>query len=64
MFGILDNLARAAIGVVTLPLEVASDVVTMGGAMTDQSEPYTSKRLKQIGENLEKAVTGDGGSAF
>ncbi len=59
MFGILDNLTRAALGVLTLPLEVTSDVVTLGGALTDQDETYTGKRLRQIGEKLESAVEGD-----
>lgn len=35
----------AAVGVVTLPVSAAVDVVTLGGALIDPDEPYTVSRL-------------------
>lgn len=54
-----DKLLKAAIGTVLLPVEIAKDVVTLGGAMTDDTgteDPYTVKRLKNIGKNIDEAL--------
>lgn len=56
MFGILESVAKAAIGVVTLPVSVAADVITLGGALTDKEQPYTAKSVSDVVKNLEKAV--------
>ena len=32
MFGLIESLAKAAVGVVTLPVAVVADVITLGGA--------------------------------
>lgn len=56
MFGIVSSLARAAVGTVLLPVDVVTDVVTLGGSLTDREEPYTAKRLSQIGDALDDAV--------
>ncbi len=53
---ILGSVTKAALGVVTLPLAVASDLVTMGGAMTDRDEPYTATQISDIVKNVEDAV--------
>ncbi|MEE4153437.1 MAG: hypothetical protein V2I27_04695 [Erythrobacter sp.] len=50
-----DALAKAAVGALLLPVDIASDVVTMGGELTD-SRAATPKRLKQIGRALDRAV--------
>ena len=42
MFGMLESLAKAALGVVTVPVAVVADVVTMGGALTDKVKSYTA----------------------
>jgi hypothetical protein len=39
---------------VTTPIAVVKDVATMGGACTDQAEPYTVKQLKRIGNDVEE----------
>ncbi len=48
----LGKLASAAVGVVASPIDLAKDVVTMGGALTDKSEPYTVTRAKQVANDL------------
>ena len=51
-----DSLFKAVVGVVKLPIDVAADVVTLGGAITDQDETYTGKGLRKIMENLDDAT--------
>ncbi len=56
MFG---SILKATVGVVVdLPLSIAKDVVTLGGALTDEPSA-TAKSLDTIGENVEKAVDPD-----
>lgn len=52
----LGNLLKAAVGVVTLPIDVAADVITMGGALTDKQQPYTADKASDIMRNLTKAT--------
>lgn len=57
MFGMLGDLAKAAVGVVIeTPIAVVTDVVTMGGALTDKDQPYTATALEKIMENVENAT--------
>ena len=53
--GFFSKLAKATIDVVTLPVAVVKDVVTIGGLSTDQHEPYTVQKAKSIEKNLGKA---------
>lgn len=50
------SLLKAAVGVVTLPIDVAADVITMGGALTDQDKPYTAKKALDIMGNIAAAT--------
>ena len=59
MFGFIEGLAKAAVGVVALPVQVVADVVTLGGALTDKDEPYTAKGVSDVMQNLQDAVTPD-----
>ena len=59
MFGLLESLAKAAVGVVTLPVTVVADVITLGGALTDKDEPYTASAANDIVKNLTNAVKPD-----
>lgn len=60
MFGLLSDLTKAVVGVVVeTPIAVATDVVTIGGALTDKDEPYTVTALKRVAQNVENAVTPD-----
>lgn len=56
MFGLIESLAKAAVGVVAAPVSVVADVVTLGGALTDRERPYTADQIAQIVKNLEDAV--------
>lgn len=56
MFG---ELLKAAVGVVTTPVTLAADVITLGGALTDRDEPYTATQLSEVMKNLESAVKSD-----
>lgn len=57
MFDILEDLTKAAIGVVKLPVSVVADVVTLGGALTDKDAPYTVENVSEIVKNLDNATT-------
>ena len=56
MFGMLESLAKAAIGVVTVPAAVVADAVTMGGTLTDKDKPYTADAVADFVRNLEDAA--------
>ncbi|OWV98438.1 MULTISPECIES: hypothetical protein [unclassified Rhizobium] len=53
MFGKLISLA---VDTVTLPVSVAVDVVTLGGALVDRPEPYTVSKAKRIGKEVGGAI--------
>jgi len=50
------SIFKAIVGVVTLPLDIAADVVTLGGVMTDKETPYTVKKLGKIYDNIDEAT--------
>ncbi len=56
MFGMLGSLAKAAVGVATLPVTVAADIITLGGTMTDKDKPYTADAAEKILKNLKDAA--------
>lgn len=56
MFG---SLLKAAVCVVTAPVAVVADVVTLGGTMNDRKETYTESQLKALVKNVENAVDPD-----
>ena len=57
MFGILENLTKAVVGVVIeTPIALVKDVVTLGGAITDDDEPATVTALRNVVQNIEKAI--------
>ena len=56
MFDIFESLAKAALGVVTVPVAVVADVVTLGGALTDKDKPYTAGAVSDVLQNLEDAT--------
>lgn len=49
----LSGVVRAVVDTALLPVEVAKDVVTIGGALADEREPYTLQRLKKVGRDLD-----------
>jgi hypothetical protein len=56
MFGMLESLAKAALGVVTVPVAVVADVVTLGGAVVERDKPYTADAVSEVVKNLEDAA--------
>ena len=50
MFG---SLLKAALAPVDIAVGVAADVVTMGGALTDQNKPYTAQAAERLVDNVE-----------
>jgi hypothetical protein len=57
MFGLLNDLVKATVGVVVeTPVALVADVVTMGGALTDQEKPYTAQALEKVMDNVENAT--------
>ena len=52
-----ESLLKAAVGIVVeLPVSVAADVVTMGGAMTDKDKPYTAITIGKIVGNIQDST--------
>lgn len=60
MFGILESLAKAAASVVTVPVAIAADVVTLGGSLTDKEKPYTAEAVGDLVDNLKDATRPSG----
>lgn len=56
MFGMIESLAKAAVGVVTVPVAVVADAVTLGGALTDKDQPYTADAVGDVVQNLKDAA--------
>ena len=56
MFGILESLAKATLSVVTVPIAVVADVVTLGGALTDKNRSYTADAVGDLVDNLKDAT--------
>jgi hypothetical protein len=50
MFG---SLLKAALAPVDIAVGVAADVVTLGGAITDQDKPYTAQAAERLMDNVE-----------
>lgn len=55
---VFGKLLKTGFDVVTLPVSVAKDVVTMGGACSSQidreGEPYTFTKLRNIGKDADE----------
>lgn len=56
MFG---SLLKVALSPVDLAVGVAADVVTLGGALTDQDKPYTAKAAERLVDNVEDVFEGE-----
>jgi len=52
--GIIGKTFKTLIHTATTPLDVAKDIVTMGGVMTDKEKPYTAEKLSKILEDIEE----------
>ena len=55
-FDALGSVGKAVVNTAIVPVDVARDVVTLGGALSDEDETYTGKRARKIGRNLNNVV--------
>lgn len=56
MFDIFSSITKAVVGTVTLPVDVAADIATLGGTLTDKDKPYTAEKLSDIMDNIKDAT--------
>jgi hypothetical protein len=50
------SLLKAVVGVVTLPVDIVADVITLGGSLNDKPETYTGKKCGGIMDNIAEAT--------
>jgi len=62
MFGLLNNLAKAAVATVVTPVAVVADVVRLPVTADNNSSAFelTEKSLEGIAKNLSKAIDPNG----
>lgn len=60
MLDFLTKTVKLAANVATVPVSVAADLVTMGGALTDRDEPYTATHARRVMTNVEELTEGNG----
>ena len=53
---VLGKLFAAGIRTATLPISVAADVLTLGGAVNDHGQTYTYEKIKKIADDLSEAA--------
>jgi hypothetical protein len=56
---LLGKLFKTAIHTVTAPVEIVKDIATLCGALTDEDESYTAKRIRKLAKDaneIEEAV--------
>ena len=53
--GLLGKLLKTGIHIATIPLAVAEDVITLGGALTD-TDPAIAKKARQLKRDTEEVV--------
>jgi hypothetical protein len=46
--GLFGAIVRTVVNVATLPVDIAKDVITLGGAASEQDKPYTVQKLEKI----------------
>ncbi len=52
--GFFKRLTKTVVDTALLPVDVALDVVTLGGVLTDRDDPYTVERGRKLKENAEE----------
>ncbi len=53
MFGFLESTLKAATSVVSVPVSIAADAVTLGGALTGKVRPYTADACSDLVKNVQ-----------
>ena len=52
--GLFGQIIKTVINIATLPVDIVKDVVTLGGTMSEQDEPYTAQKLDKIKEEASE----------
>lgn len=52
--GLISNLIGISLDIIETPVSIIKDVATMGGVLTDEDEPYTKSKLKELAEDYER----------
>ncbi len=50
---LFGSILKTVVDTAILPIEIAKDVVTLGGVATGKSETYTSKQLNKLADDLD-----------
>ena len=50
---IFGKITKGLIDSALLPIDIAKDIVTLGGINTNQEEPYTVKKIKKLRDEAE-----------
>ncbi len=56
LFTAFKKTLRATAHTVMLPLDIASDIVTLGGASTESGESAIVKRSEHISKDIKRAI--------
>ncbi|WP_368639455.1 hypothetical protein ABRZ04_10470 [Castellaniella ginsengisoli] len=59
MFNLLESTIKAAAGAVSIPVSLAADFVTMGGALTEKDRPYTADACADLVKNVKNVTDPD-----
>lgn len=51
--GFLGGLFSMALDVIETPIAIVKDVVTLGGALTDEDEPYTAQKIGELSDDYD-----------
>lgn len=53
MLGFLESTIKAAASIVSVPVSIAADAVTLGGTLTDKPRPYTADACSDLVRNVQ-----------
>lgn len=51
---IFGSILKTALTIAETPVAIVKDVVTLGATLSDEGEPYTSRKLQELGDDYEK----------
>lgn len=54
--GLIGKFLKTTIDIAMLPVSAVADVITMGGELTDRSEPYTVQHIKGIAVDIAETI--------
>ena len=51
--GIFGKIIGTVLDVVEIPIAIIKDTATLGSTLTDEGEPYTMRKLKEIADDYD-----------